>query len=239
MWFNIGISNFSLENIDRISQNLRELRPRNAEPATVAKDQLQCTTINVSATTYPVTKTTGRRTTNTNDHISTFNEEDDQEVIIFQATRPTAPPWPTTRTTSPTIHCNARSKRSSRQTSQSCLFRAVLSTKTSPKPTEAIRTIGEDLPMARSSLSWLIVVQISKSHFTLVLKEPGSLDYSSSYSPRNATIDLCRIATVDWKILPPLAKPRLFRAFIPSSTNCSWQWRKLPRKPLVVLCEHD
>lgn len=75
--FTDDISNLFHENIEITRQQLRRLRPRNAEPATVAVDQVRETTMDQSSPTEPVANLTGCLPTTTNNHRSTFDEEGD------------------------------------------------------------------------------------------------------------------------------------------------------------------
>lgn len=82
---------------------------RNAEPTTVAGDQVTGTTVDKRAATEPIVPTTGRPLTTTDNHRSTFDEEDHREVMIMQSSRPAALTRPTTRTGRTKSHFNARS----------------------------------------------------------------------------------------------------------------------------------
>lgn len=80
--FTDDISRASLENRDKIRLHLRDLRPRNAETASLAGDHEHVTTVDLSAPIKPVANTTGHRSTSTNNLRSTIHEEEDQDVML-------------------------------------------------------------------------------------------------------------------------------------------------------------
>lgn len=67
--------------------------------------------------------------------------------------------------------------------------------------------ITKELPMTESTLQLLKVIPISKSCFTTVLKELSSPDQNLPTPVKNATIDSCHIAKIDWEIQLPLEQP--------------------------------
>lgn len=108
--FTDDISNISLENIERIYQKLREVRPWNSAQATVAGDHVHVTSMDLNAPTEPVASNTGRRPTK--QLPINCRHKGAQKVMLMQASRPADPLWLTTRYILNTSHSNARSNRS-------------------------------------------------------------------------------------------------------------------------------
>lgn len=158
MLFTDNISNICLENIETVRQHLREERPRNADLATVVGEQVHDTTVDPSAPTKSVMNTTGRLPTNTNKHLSTVDEEDNQGVMTMKSSHSGNPPRPTSRTSHTTSHSDARSRRASRKKSRLMSFARGFKRE---EPTDTYSSSKDDqgtLPTDKSSLALLTVV---------------------------------------------------------------------------------
>lgn len=128
----------------------------------------------------------------------------EQEVTIMQYSHPTAPPRPTSRNTHTMSHSVAHANLSSHQTPHHLSIARFekneksANTDSSTNDDQEDATDGEDQSIATNHLS------NTKPHCSVFIKNPSSPDSTRWCRAKNPTIHLCRIATIDCQIVPPL-----------------------------------